>query len=237
MGDVAVYTGHRPELRVRLDGLYKSHTKQSPSQENHEDKDDSSAIDDIGTATMKQDEKVGTIQKGLHHPGRHTERGLQNMAEMNLEISALRQVEKYCGHTPHFPRIISTNNKSMTTTIVGTPIEQNPYAVQSLPFENSFEQVNTIIKCLQKSRVRRLDTLPGMGDCKNMVLSKNRTVGLYDFDISVIDEAPLTPALKILFKRKGPTFEEYANHLRICMMKCLGFVYKIVTGSPAQTSI
>merc|ERR1740139_449985 len=112
---------------------------------------------------------------------------------MNLEISALRQVEKYCGHTNHFPKIISSNNISMTTTIVGIPIEQNPYAVQSLQFENSFEQVNTIIECLRKSRVRHLDTFPGMGGCKNMALSKNKTVGLYDFDISVIDETPLTP--------------------------------------------
>ena len=35
---------------------------------------------------------AGTIQRILHHPGRHTQRGFQAMAEMKLEISALRSL-------------------------------------------------------------------------------------------------------------------------------------------------
>ena len=84
MGDKVVYTNTRPNIHARLNNIYKLHAKQSmiaknrnhtndtPSQEKHEVKDDNRGYENNGTATMKQDGKVGTIQKILHHPGRHT---------------------------------------------------------------------------------------------------------------------------------------------------------------------
>ena len=76
-----------------------------------------------------------------------------------------------------------------------------------------------------------------MGGCKNIAVSKNKTIGLYDFDISVIDETPLTRSLKRIFETKGPTFEYYANQLRIFIMRCLGFEYNVVTHDSTQTSL
>ena len=58
-----------------------------------------------------------------------------------------------------------------------------------------------------KSRVCHLDALPGIGGCKYISVSRNKTVGLYDFDISVIYETPLTQSLKRIFTKKGPTFQ------------------------------
>jgi len=186
-----------------------------------------------GRIEMQQDGKVETIQKGLHNRSTHYHSGLSPMVEMALETSALRRIQKYCGHTNHFPIIVTADNKSMTSTSVGTPLDYKSgndfLRSHQIQFQDLLVQVNTIIECLRKSHVRHLDTLPGRGGCKNIALSKNKTIALFDFDISVIDEKPLSPPITKRFNKMGPTFEEYATRLRISMMECF---FKNVTRAP-----
>jgi len=183
-------------------------------------------VSSMGRKEVQQYKEAKTIKKTLHIGNDHIQySGLSPMAEMELEICALRRIEKYCGHTKHFPRIVTADNTSMTSTLVGTPvIKLNP--LPKLEFQDSFEQVNTIVECLRKSQVRHLDIFPryNWGGSKNMAISDNdKTIALFDFDISIIDEKPLSKIIASKQHKTGPTFEDYAFKLRKSMMVYLGF--------------
>jgi len=145
--------------------------------------------------------------------------------EMELEKSVLLRIEESCGCTKHFPRLVASDNISMTSTYVGTPMSTTLFRelpIVGLQRESALEQVDSIIQCLNKSRVRHLD---GVKTCKNVAIMKknmNYTVALYDFDISSIDEIPLSEKIQNRFDL-AITFNDYLSRQHNYLMKCLGF--------------
>jgi len=164
-------------------------------------------------------------QKYMHEEYRNSS-GLYPTEEMELEKSALRRIEEKCdGPTKkHFPRLVAFNNRSITTTAVGTSlaIPKSRRYQKSLKLESVINQTHNIIHCLRVSNVRHLDYKV---DCKNIAISKKKIIALFDFDISVIDDKPLSPRINELYEHRL-SFKDYAEDFAKNMLKCFGFCKK-----------
>lgn len=164
-----------------------------------------------------------------------------------LEKAALLRIKEYCGSAQqrHFPRLIASDNQSVTMTNVGLPFPQikSEGAKVSLEWDEALSQINKIIDCLRVSKVRHLDVFQSlnMGGCKNIALSlPDQTISLYDFDLSVIDDKPVTAKIKMRMDAighnqfftatngtpfftatDGTPFQDYEDVLRSNLISCL----------------
>ena len=155
--------------------------------------------------------------------------GLKGTASMTLETAALLRIEKRCGPSGHFPRLLAINAHFFTTTTVGCPIDstcmtrvrryegygfgQSPIAMASAVL-----QIESILRCLRLSEIRHLDL-----KCRNMAISSSGTLGLFDYDISVMDGNPKSEQLKSRFNRHR-RIHDYEQHARRRFKLCLGYV-------------
>jgi len=175
--------------------------------------------------------------------------GLSAVQAMELEKSALLRIEKYCGSNAnrhqHFPKLVTSDNSSITTTTVGTPFSDynetmKKQVLQSLTLDSALTQLTEILDCLRVSNVRHVDLVPlfsyAYGGCKHIAISNSMLslqqdqnedqmtpiIALSDFDISVIDNNPLTGKLKQRMDRKTTT-QDYENDVRSKLLACFGF--------------
>jgi hypothetical protein len=153
--------------------------------------------------------------------------GLTPVQGMELEKSALLRIAELCGFTnPHFPKLVTSDNQSMTTTSVGLNFDSIKRKQVPLQLDRALQQIGNIIDCLRVTKIRHLDVFPflGFGGCKNFAISlQDQTLALFDFDISVIDNKPLSSRIEKRMERTGSTFQVYEDTLRSNLLYCLGF--------------
>ena len=143
---------------------------------------------------------------------------------MQLEISALRRINKVCPDTPHFPRVIKVSQTTFTMTKIGHGLQKR-FVSAPLPLLRAISQIENIRTCLRKSRVRHLDI-----KCQNIAYeSTNEVIGLIDFDISMINNTPLTAKLAQLTKIPGYD-DTWEQHLQKVILCCFGFVPQHAVG-------
>ena len=121
------------------------------------------------------------------------------------------------------------NAHFFTSTIVGCPIssscmtrvpgyEGHGFGKSPIAMANAVLQTERILRCLRLSEVRHLDL-----KCRNMAISSNGTLGLFDHDISVMDGSPKSGQIKSRFNHHR-RIHDYEQHARRRFKLCLGYV-------------
>lgn len=105
------------------------------------------------------------------------------------------EIWKRLSGNEHFPKLLEFDEKNHTITLehCGDSLDR----IKSLKIDNLDEQIDSIVRCLQKYKIVHLD----MHDSGKNICYKNNKIYLIDFDIAVIDGNPRNEKLKSLFEK------------------------------------
>jgi len=129
---------------------------------------------------------------------------------IELETQALKRINRACPNSTHFPQFIRVSNGCLySRDSGGTKLPGKGFnygTMEPREMRRLRAQMESIVSCLDKSKVRHLDMM-----CKNMAYNEQtKTVALFDFDIATIDDKPTSEKIaKRLNQTHGICYNQF----------------------------